>query len=90
MVLLSESSNRLVAGGMVLPISMLFWLFFIAFAIKLPAWPVHTWLPDAHTDAPTAASVMLAGVMLKMGGYGLLRINVGLFPDQVKIFGPGV
>ena len=86
MVLLSESSNRLVAGGMVLPISMLFWLFFIAFAIKLPAWPVHTWLPDAHTDAPTAASVMLAGVMLKMGGYGLLRINVGLFPDQVKIF----
>ena len=86
MVLLSESSNRLVAGGMVLPISMLFWLFFIAFAIKLPAWTVHTWLPDAHTDAPTAASVMLAGVMLKMGGYGLLRINVGLFPDQVKIF----
>ena len=86
MVLLSESSNMLVAGGMVLPISMLFWLFFIAFAIKLPAWPVHTWLPDAHTDAPTAASVMLAGVMLKMGGYGLLRINVGLFPDQVKIF----
>ena len=86
MVLLSESSNRLVAGGMVLPISMLFWLFFIAFAIKLPTWPVHTWLPDAHTDAPTAASVMLAGVMLKMGGYGLLRINVGLFPDQVKIF----
>jgi NADH-quinone oxidoreductase subunit M len=64
----------------------LFWLFFVAFAIKLPTWPLHSWLPDAHTDAPTAASVMLAGVMLKMGGYGLLRINVGLFPDQTRDF----
>jgi NADH-quinone oxidoreductase subunit M len=60
----------------------LFWLFLVAFAIKLPSWPVHTWLPDAHTDAPTAASVMLAGVLLKMGGYGMLRINVGIFPEQ--------
>ena len=86
MVLMFESSTRLVANSAVLPISALFWLFFIAFAIKLPTWPLHTWLPDAHTDAPTAASVMLAGVMLKMGGYGLLRINVGLFPDQVRGF----
>ena len=51
----------------------------VAFAIKLPIWPVHTWLPDAHTDAPTAVSVMLAGVLLKMGGYGLIRVSVGMF-----------
>ena len=65
---------------------VLFWLFFIAFAVKLPTWPVHTWLPDAHTDAPTAGSVMLAGVMLKMGGYGLLRVNAGMFPEQLAAF----
>ena len=74
------------SGGVVLPLAVMFWFFFAAFAIKLPTWPVHTWLPDAHTDAPTAASVMLAGVMLKMGGYGLLRINVGLFPGQIQLF----
>ena len=54
--------------------------------MKLPTWPVHTWLPDAHTDAPTAGSVMLAGVMLKMGGYGLLRVNAGMFPEQLANF----
>ena len=74
------------AAGFVLPAAVLFWLFFAAFAIKLPVWPLHTWLPDAHTDAPTAASVMLAGVMLKMGGYGLLRIGVGWFPEQTHQF----
>ncbi len=84
---LSSSGTMLTAAGVALPLSALFWLFFVAFAIKLPTWPVHTWLPDAHTDAPTAASVMLAGVMLKMGGYGLLRINVGMFPEQVRLFG---
>ncbi|MCH8283967.1 MAG: NADH-quinone oxidoreductase subunit M, partial [Chloroflexi bacterium] len=63
-----------------------FFLLLAAFAVKLPVWPFHTWLPDAHTDAPTAASVMLAGVMLKMGGYGLLRINVGMFPSQTDRF----
>jgi NADH-quinone oxidoreductase subunit M len=83
---LLESGGRLSPVGVVLPISALFWLFFLAFAIKLPSWPLHSWLPDAHTDAPTAASVMLAGVMLKMGGYGLLRINVGMFPEQIRTF----
>lgn len=70
--------------ALVLPAQLVFLLFFIAFAIKLPVWPVHTWLPDAHTDAPTAVSVMLAGVLLKMGGYGLLRINLGMFPEQAQ------
>ena len=81
---LSEAGSMITPASAVLPIGALFWLFFIAFAIKLPTWPVHTWLPDAHTDAPTAASVMLAGVLLKMGGYGLLRINVGMFPGQAQ------
>jgi NADH-quinone oxidoreductase subunit M len=55
--------------------------FFLAFAIKVPMWPFHTWLPDAHTEAPTAGSVILAGVLLKLGGYGLIRMNLPLFPD---------
>ena len=83
MIELSQSGTML-SGGALIPLASLFWMFFIAFAIKLPTWPVHTWLPDAHTDAPTAASVMLAGVLLKMGGYGLLRINVGMFPAQAE------
>ena len=65
---------------------MIFFLFLIGFAVKLPVWPLHTWLPDAHTDAPTAVSVMLAGVLLKMGAYGLIRINVGMFPDVALDF----
>ncbi len=68
-------------SDLLLPSQLVFALFFIAFAVKLPIFPVHTWLPDAHTDAPTAVSVMLAGVLLKMGGYGLIRINVSMFPD---------
>lgn len=86
MTQLLEPESMLNSASMVLPLGLLFWLFFVAFAIKLPTWPLHTWLPDAHTDAPTAASVMLAGVMLKMGGYGLLRINVGMFPEQTYVF----
>ena len=62
----------------------LFLGFFIAFAVKVPLFPLHTWLPDAHVEAPTAGSVLLAGVLLKMGTYGLLRFNVGLFPDQAR------
>jgi NADH-quinone oxidoreductase subunit M len=60
----------------------LFLGFFIAFAVKVPLFPFHTWLPDAHVEAPTAGSVLLAGVLLKMGTYGMLRFNLGLFPEQ--------
>jgi NADH-quinone oxidoreductase subunit M len=67
--------------------SLAFWAFFIAFAIKVPSWPFHTWLPDAHTAAPTAGSVILAGVMLKLGAYGILRINLPIFPDTFKAYG---
>lgn len=66
-----------------------FWLFLafaFAFCIKVPLWPLHTWLPDAHTEAPTAGSVILAGVLLKMGTYGLLRFNFGLFPNASRQF----
>ncbi|MGI8476022.1 MAG: complex I subunit 4 family protein, partial [Thermomicrobiales bacterium] len=60
---------------------VMFGTFFIAFAVKVPMFPFHTWLPDAHVEAPTAASVILAAVMLKMGGYGLLRFNLPLYPE---------
>jgi NADH-quinone oxidoreductase subunit M len=61
-----------------------FLAFFVAFAIKVPMWPFHTWLPDAHVEAPTAGSVILAGVLLKMGGYGFLRFNLPLFPAATR------
>ncbi len=65
------------------------WLaFFASFAVKVPMWPVHTWLPDAHVEAPTAGSVILAGVLLKMGGYGFLRFSVPLFPDASAQLSP--
>lgn len=70
-----------------------FWVFaafFVAFAVKVPMFPFHTWLPDAHTEAPTAASVILAAVMLKMGGYGLLRFNLPLFPDGTEKWAPAL
>jgi NADH-quinone oxidoreductase subunit M len=67
------------------------WLaFFASFAVKMPMWPVHTWLPDAHVEAPTAGSVILAGIMLKMGGYGLLRFSLPMFPDASAYFAPFV
>jgi NADH-quinone oxidoreductase subunit M len=65
------------------------WLaFFASFAVKLPMWPVHTWLPDAHVEAPTAGSVILAGILLKMGGYGFLRFSLPMFPLASQDFAP--
>ncbi len=66
--------------------SWLFVAFFAAFAVKVPMFPVHTWLPDAHTEAPTAGSVILAGILLKMGAYGFLRFSLPMFPDATRIF----
>jgi NADH-quinone oxidoreductase subunit M len=63
-----------------------FWAFAIAFAIKVPVWPFHTWLPDAHTEAPTAGSMILAGVLLKLGAYGFLRLVLPLYPDEARQF----
>jgi NADH-quinone oxidoreductase subunit M len=71
------------------PRSMQTWLwlaFFASFAVKVPMWPVHTWLPDAHVEAPTAGSVILAGVLLKMGGYGFLRFSLPMFPHASADF----
>jgi NADH-quinone oxidoreductase subunit M len=65
---------------------LLFLAFFVAFAVKVPLFPLHTWLPDAHTEAPTAGSVILAGVLLKIGAYGLIRFNLTLFPDASDYF----
>jgi len=70
----------------VMPVAAIFFLLIIGFAIKLPVFPLHTWLPDAHTDAPTAVSVVLAGALLKMGGYGMIRICVSVFPEVAKSF----
>ena len=69
--------------------SLQYWLwlaFFASFAVKMPMWPVHTWLPDAHVEAPTAGSVILAGVLLKMGGYGFLRFSIPMFPEASAYF----
>src|SRR5580692_10089929 len=68
----------------------LFLGFFIAFAVKVPLFPFHTWLPDAHVEAPTAGSVLLAGVLLKMGTYGLLRFNLSLFPEEARRNAPWI
>jgi len=76
-----------IASG-ILPLAAIFFLFIIGFAVKLPIFPLHTWLPDAHTDAPTAASIMLAGALIKMGGYGIFRVCLGLFPESAQEFAP--
>jgi NADH-quinone oxidoreductase subunit M len=74
-----------------IPVGMQWWLwlaFFASFAVKMPMWPVHTWLPDAHVEAPTAGSVILAGILLKMGGYGFLRFSVPMFPIASEELAP--
>jgi NADH-quinone oxidoreductase subunit M len=72
----------------IMPAAAIFVLLFIGFAVKLPVFPLHTWLPDAHTDAPTAVSVVLAGALLKMGGYGMIRLCVSLFPAVAHEYAP--
>jgi len=74
-----------IAGGMQ---TLLFLAFFASFAVKLPMWPVHTWLPDAHVEAPTAGSVVLAAILLKMGGYGFLRFSLPMFPIAADLLAP--
>ncbi len=80
MTLLPEAMQ---GASLALPIGLIFTLLFVGFAVKLPVWPLHTWLPDAHTAAPTAASVILAGVLLKMGAYGMIRVSVTMFPAVI-------
>lgn len=86
------SLDMTVLAGMeirpVIPVAAMFFLLFIGFAIKLPMFPFHTWLPDAHTDAPTAVSVILAGALLKMGGYGMIRLCVSILPDMAHAYAP--
>src|SRR5690606_22713709 len=74
-----------VPGGMQ---TLLFLAFFASFAVKMPMFPVHTWLPDAHVQAPTAGSMVLAAVLLKMGGYGFLRFNLPMFPIGTDVLAP--
>ncbi|MEO7908466.1 MAG: NADH-quinone oxidoreductase subunit M [Roseiflexaceae bacterium] len=85
--------QNLATGRLALDVTtgrLLFAAFFLAFAIKVPLWPFHTWLPLAHTEAPTAGSFILAGVMLKLGGYGFIRFNLQLFPDASRFFSPAI
>ncbi len=92
LVTLYERWNALDPGAVLLgmPVhtvkTIAFWAFTIAFAIKVPIWPFHTWLPDAHTEAPTAGSMILAGVLLKLGAYGFLRLVLPFYPLEAKIF----
>jgi len=86
-----QIQSALASGRLVLRPAIELWLFvafFLAFAIKVPLFPFHTWLPDAHVEAPTAGSVLLAGVLLKMGTYGLVRFNLPLFPHISHLFAP--
>ena len=80
---------ELYKSGIDIKYQNLLWLaFFSSFAVKTPMWPVHTWLPDAHVEAPTAGSVLLAAILLKMAGYGFIRFSLGLFPAASEIFTP--
>ncbi|MBZ5697489.1 MAG: NADH-quinone oxidoreductase subunit M [Acidobacteriia bacterium] len=90
---IAQIQALLSSGTITLPLRteiLLFGAFFLAFAIKVPLFPLHTWLPDAHTEAPTAGSVMLAGVLLKMGTYGMLRFCLPLFPEASRRFAPEI
>jgi len=87
----SLSMLEIASGGLeplraVIPLTAIFWFLLVGFAVKLPVFPLHTWLPDAHTDAPTAVSVVLAGTLLKMGGYGMIRLCVTIFPEVAKTY----
>jgi len=86
-----EIMARLAENGIELPVQKLLWLaMFASFAVKVPMWPFHTWLPDAHVEAPTAGSVLLAGVLLKLGGYGFLRFSLPMLPEASAYFAPFV
>ncbi len=86
-----EIATRLAATPLDLRMQQLVWLaMFASFAVKVPMWPFHTWLPDAHVEAPTAGSVLLAGVLLKLGGYGFLRFSLPMLPDASAYFAPFV
>ena len=82
--MLDMAQSGLAPFRAVIPAVAIFFLLFVGFAVKLPVFPLHTWLPDAHTDAPTAGSVMLAGALIKMGGYGMIRVCVSIFPDIAR------
>tara|TARA_B100000579_G_scaffold435726_1_gene459725 strand:+ start:1868 stop:3352 length:1485 start_codon:yes stop_codon:yes gene_type:complete len=87
----TEVMNIADLQGNFFPKNIQIWLwlaFFASFAVKIPMWPFHTWLPDAHVEAPTAGSVILAGILLKMGGYGFLRFSLGMFPEASEFFLP--
>ncbi len=87
----STDIPTLMASPVARDMQLWLWLaFFASFAVKMPMWPVHTWLPDAHVEAPTAGSVILAGVLLKMGGYGFLRFSLPMFPEATLYFAPMV
>ncbi|MBM2826905.1 MAG: Oxidoreductase [Dehalococcoidia bacterium] len=76
--------GRMEITATLVPLQVIFWFLFFAYAVKLPIFPFHTWLPDAHTDAPTAVSVILAGVLLKMGGYAIIRVCVTILPQVAQ------
>ncbi len=78
---ITKIPSEIKTANLILPAGLIFTILFAGFAIKLPVWPLHTWLPDAHTDAPTAVSIILAGVLLKMGSYGMIRLTMGVFPE---------
>ena len=93
MILKTGTGDMMAMIGFAFPKEMAAWLwlaFFASFAVKTPMWPFHTWLPHAHVEAPTAGSVILAGVLLKMGGYGFIRISLQMLPEASAVFAPYV